>query len=49
MSLIHPYQLCAANSFDYLVEQQRHARNPAARPTEWMPWNYCETSKRAKI
>lgn len=43
MSLIHTCQLCGANSFDYLVELQRHARELAACPAEWMPWNYRET------
>jgi hypothetical protein len=37
MSLIHTCQLCGANSFDYLVELQRHARELAAKPAEWMP------------
>jgi transposase len=46
MSLIHTCQLCGANSFDYLVELQRHAKEQAACPTEWMPWNYCETLAR---
>ena len=46
MSLIHTCQLCGANSFDYLVELQRHAQELAARPTEWMPWNYRETLER---
>lgn len=39
MSLIHTCPLCDANSVDYLVELQRHAREPAARPIEWMPWS----------
>jgi transposase len=43
MSLIHTCQLCRANSFDYLTEFQRHARELAANPSEWMPWNYRET------
>ena len=43
MSLIHTCQLCGTNSFDYLVEVQRHAKELAARPAEWMPWNYRET------
>jgi len=30
MSLIHTCQLCGANSFDYLIELQRHARELAA-------------------
>jgi hypothetical protein len=34
MSLIHTCQLCGANSFDYLVELQRHARKLAACPAE---------------
>jgi hypothetical protein len=30
MTLIHTCQLCVANSFDYLIELQRHARELAA-------------------
>ena len=33
-------------SFDYLIELQRHARELAARPAEWMPWNYRDTLAR---
>ncbi len=47
MSLIHTCQLCGANSFDYLVELQRHARELAACPAEWMPWNYRDTLARS--
>lgn len=43
MSLIHTCQLCGANSFDYLVELQRHAGDLAANPAAWMPWSYRET------
>jgi transposase len=43
MSLIHTCRLCGANSFDYLTELQRHARELARRPAEWMPWKYRET------
>jgi hypothetical protein len=32
-----------ANPFDYLTELQRHAEELKHRPSEWMPWNYCET------
>jgi hypothetical protein len=46
MSLIHTCQLCGANSFDYLIELQRHAQRLAASPAEWMPWNYRETLDR---
>jgi transposase len=42
MSLIHTCQLCGANSFEYLTELQRHARELAANPARWMPWNYRE-------
>jgi hypothetical protein len=47
MSLIHTCQLCGANSFDYLVELQRHAQELAVCPAEWMPWNYRETLERS--
>ena len=40
MSLIHTCQLCDADSFDYLTELQRHARELATDPAAWMPWNY---------
>jgi transposase len=46
MSLIHTCQLCGANSFDYLIELQRHARELAACPAKWMPWNYREALAR---
>jgi transposase len=46
MSLIHTCQLWGANSFDYLIELQRHAQNLATNPAEWMPWNYRETLQR---
>jgi transposase len=46
MSLVHTCQLCGANSFDYLIELQRHARELAACPAEWMPWNYRDTLAR---
>jgi transposase len=46
MSLIHTCQLCGVNSFDYLVELQRHARELAAHSPDWMPWNYRETLAR---
>jgi len=46
MSLIHTCELNGANSFDYLVELQRHAAELVANPSEWMPWNYRETLAR---
>jgi len=46
MSLIHTCQLCGANSFDYLIELQRHARELTIHPAEWMPWNYRDTLAR---
>jgi transposase len=49
MSLIHTCQLCTVNSLDYLIELQRHAQDLAARPAEWMPWNYRETLARVAV
>ncbi len=49
MSLIHTCQLCGVNSFDYLIELQRHAQELAAQPAGWMPWNYRETLARAGV
>ena len=49
MSLIHTCQLCGTNSFDYLTEMQRHARELAANPADWMPWNYRQTLDRAGV
>jgi hypothetical protein len=49
MSLIHTCQLCEANSFDYLIELQRHASELASSPAEWMPWNYRETLARSGV
>ncbi len=49
MSLIQTCQLCGTNSFDYLIELQRHAQELAANPAEWMPWNYGETIARVGI
>jgi hypothetical protein len=43
MSLIHTCELCQVNSFDYLTELQRHARELVAAPARWMPWNYRNT------
>jgi len=49
MTLIHTCQLCGANSFDYLIETQRHAQELVARPADWMPWNYRETLARVEV
>jgi transposase len=49
MSLIHTCELCGANSFEYLSELQRHARELAANPAQWMPWNYRETLARPAV
>lgn len=46
MTLIHTYQLCGTNSFDYMVELQRHARELSDCLAEWMPWNYRHTLMR---
>jgi len=46
MSLIYTCELAGGNPFHYLTELQRHARELAANPAEWMPWNYRETLAR---
>jgi hypothetical protein len=33
----------------YLIQLQRHARQLAANPIEWMPWNYRERLARAEV
>jgi transposase len=43
MSLIHTCELNGANPFHYLTELQKHARELAAAPADWMPWNYLRT------
>jgi transposase len=43
MTLIHTCQLCGANSFHYLTELQRHARELESNPAAWMPWSYRDT------
>ena len=40
MSLIHTCRLCGANPFDYLTELDRHVKEAASNPGDWMPWNY---------
>jgi len=40
MSLIHTAELCAVDSFDYLVALQRHHDEVARNPGAWMPWTY---------
>jgi transposase len=47
MALIATAKLAKADPFDYLNELQRHAQQVAARPAEWMPWNYRETLGRS--
>jgi hypothetical protein len=46
MSLIHTCELNVVNPFDYLTELQRHTEDLAAKPEDWMPWNYRETLER---
>lgn len=46
MSLIHTCELNGVNPFDYLTELQRHSLELAAKPSEWMPWNYRQTCQR---
>ncbi len=43
MSLIHTAELCEADAFGYLTELERHAKDVAVNPQDWMPWSYCQT------
>ena len=45
MSLIHTCRLNGVNPFHYLTELQKHSRELAAAPADWMPWNYRATLK----
>ena len=47
MSLIHTCELNGANAFDYLTELQRHTEDLAAKPADWMPWNYRAAPERS--
>jgi hypothetical protein len=49
MSLIHTYELCGVNKFDYLTGLQRHAQELAANPAAWLLWNYRETIEHAGV
>ena len=42
MSLIHTCRLSGTNAFDYLTELQRNAKQVAADPKIWMPWDYTD-------
>jgi transposase len=48
MSLIHTAELANADPFDYLVALQRHHREAAQDPAQWMPWNYQESQLRLR-
>ena len=40
MSLIHTAELNGIAPFEYLVALQRHHRDVALDPSEWLPWTY---------
>jgi hypothetical protein len=40
MSLIHTCELNGVNPFEYLIALQKHAKELAKNPGDWMPWNY---------
>lgn len=48
MSLTHTCELNGLNPFDYLTKLLRHADELAARPDDWLPWNYRETLARCR-
>jgi hypothetical protein len=43
MSLIYTCELCGTHPFDYLTALQRHSKELASAPENWMPWNYRDT------
>ncbi len=43
MTLIYTTQLHGENPFEYLTALQRHARQVAQTPADWLPWNYRDT------
>lgn len=42
MSLIHTCELTGVDPFGYLTDLQKHAREVACNPEQWMPWSYRE-------
>ena len=40
MSLIHTCELASVEVFGYLVALLQYEQEAAARPQDWMPWNY---------
>jgi hypothetical protein len=46
MSLIHTGELNGVHAFDYLTELPRHVEELKQNPSEWMPWDYCDTLAR---
>jgi hypothetical protein len=49
MSLIHTCELCKADPFDYLTELQRHGKEVATSPQNWLPWNYRENLQQSAL
>lgn len=48
MSLIKTCELNGVNAFDYLNQLQAHAADLAAKPAQWLPWNYTENLPEAR-
>ena len=44
-SLIATCQKQSVNSFDYLVQIQKHSDKVGKNPAQWLPWNYKDTLK----
>jgi transposase len=49
MSVIHTCELCKADPFDYLTELQRHGKEVATSPQNWLPWNYRENLQQSAL
>jgi transposase len=47
MSLIHTCRLNGVNAFEYLHAIAQYARQAAAAPKQWLPWNYRDQMPRS--
>ncbi len=47
MSLIHTCDLNGVDSFHYLTQLQRHAKEVRTHPDQWLPWNYRQSIERS--
>jgi len=48
LALIYTAELHKENPVEYLTALQRNAKAVAARPADWMPWNYADAAARVR-